>query len=174
MNHITLISNNNHVNCSTFPLTQQLSSFLSLSSIRHLILNTALSSNCLQQLLSSLSLHSLDITHSQLQSNFHLEKIKILSLINETVSWKEIEYLVTNLIPNLEHLQMIVTTSQECQRILDILLSYNRPNRLISIKICICQTLSDQIQADLQPKFSSNQWISVKYQMDNWYLYIWK
>jgi len=69
---------------------------------------------------------------------------------------------------------MNVTTSNECQKILNILLSSKNKNNLISIKICICQTLSDQIKQDLEPIFLSSLWIKVKYRMDNWYLYIWK
>jgi hypothetical protein len=121
-----------------------------------------------------MSLYSLDISWSQLRSYFYLSNIKNLSLISECISWKEIQYLITNLIPKLEHLQMNVTTSDECQDILNILLSPINKNNLISIKICICQTLSDQIKQDLEPILLSSQWVKVKFRMDNWYLYIWK
>jgi hypothetical protein len=69
---------------------------------------------------------------------------------------------------------MNVTTSDECRQILNFLLSHRYKNNLISIKICICQTLSDQIKEDLEPILLSSQWIKVKWRMDNWYLYIWK
>ncbi len=121
-----------------------------------------------------MSLQSLDIAWSQLRPYFVLSNIKILSLISECVSWKEIQYLINHLIPQLEHLQMNVTTSDECQQILNILLSPKYENHLISIKICICQTLSDQIKQDLEPILLSSQWIKVQFRMDNWYLYIWK
>jgi hypothetical protein len=121
-----------------------------------------------------MSLHSLDIAWSQLRPYFSISNIKILSLISECVSWKEIQYLINHLIPHLEHLQMNVTTSDECREILNILLSPLYKNNLISIKICICQTLSDQIKQDLEPILLSSQWIKVKWRMDNWYLYIWK
>ena len=121
-----------------------------------------------------MSLDSLDIAWSQLCPYSILSNIKNLCLISECVSWKEIDYLINNLIPQLEHLQMNVTTSDECRDILNILLSPIYKNNLISIKICICQTLSDQIKQDLEPILLSSQWIKVKWKMDNWYLYIWK
>ena len=121
-----------------------------------------------------MSLYSLDIAWSHLRSCFTLSNIKILSLISECVSWKDIQYLIVHLIPQLEHLQMNVTTSHECRLILDFLLSPLHKNNLISIKICICQTLSDQIKQELEPILLSSQWIKVKWRMDNWYLYIWK
>jgi len=172
VNNLTLISNET-IHLSSLSLVN-LSSYISLSKLRHLILNTQLNRQDLEQLFSSMSLHSLDINYSQLHSNLNLSTIKNLSLINEPISSEDIDYLIQCLIPHLEHLQMIVKTSFDCQQVLDSLLSLTKCNRLISIKICICQTLSDEIERDLQPKFSSNQWIPVKYQMDSWYLYIWK
>lgn len=171
VNHLTLISTNE--NCIISP--NELSSFLCLSSVRHLIVNSQINLSYLNHLFPLMSLHSLDITWSQLRSNsYSLINIKNLSLISECISWKEVNYLIFSLIPKLEHLQMNVTTSDECQNILNILLSPNYKNNLISIKICICQTLSDQIKQDLEPLFFSTQWIKVKFCMDNWYLYIWK
>lgn len=170
VNHLTLVSTSENSQLSL----KQLSSFLCLSSIRHLIINSQTSLSNLNELFPLLTLDSLDITWSQLRSNYSLSNIKNLSLISECVSWKEIQYLITQLIPQLEHLQMNVTTSDECQNILNILLSPIYKNNLISIKICICQTLSDQIKQDLEPIFLSTQWIKVKFRMDNWYLYIWK
>ncbi|CAF0786854.1 unnamed protein product [Adineta steineri] len=170
--YLTLISNNESSNYIISPTL--LSSLVSLSSIRHLIINTQTTLFHFNQLFSLMSLHSLDIAWSQLRPYFSLTNIKILSLISECVSWKEIQYLIQYLIPELEHLQMNVTTSDECREILNILLSPNYKNNLISIKICICQTLSDQIKQDLEPILLSSQWIKVKWRMDNWYLYIWK
>jgi len=172
VNHLTLISTNEINNCILSP--SLISSFIHLSSIRHLIINTQTSLINLNQLFPLMSLYSLDISWSQLRSYFYLSNIKNLSLISECISWKEIQYLITNLIPKLEHLQMNVTTSDECQDILNILLSPINKNNLISIKICICQTLSDQIKQDLEPILLSSQWVKVKFRMDNWYLYIWK
>jgi hypothetical protein len=172
VNHLTLMATNEPNNCILSP--NLISSFVRLSSVRHLIINTQTSLINLNQILPSMSLQSLDIAWSQLRPYFYLSNIKILSLISECVSWKEIQYLIKNLIPQLEHLQMNVTTSDECQQILDILLSLKSHNNLISIKICICQTLSDQIKQDLEPIFYSSQWIKVQFRMDNWYLYIWK
>jgi hypothetical protein len=172
VNHLTLMSTNESDNILHSP--DIISSFVCLLSIRHLIVNTQTSLINLNQLLPLMSLQSLDIAWSQLRPYFFLSNIKILSLISECVSWKEIQYLIEKLIPQLEHLQMNVTTSDECQQILNILLSPKYRNKLISIKICICQTLSDQIKQDLEPIFHSKQWINVQFRMDNWYLYIWK
>ena len=121
-----------------------------------------------------MSLQSVEISWSQFRLHPCWSNIRILSLLGECISWIDIDHLIKDLIPQLEHLQMNVTTSEECQKILDILLSPTSNNRLISMKICICQTLSDQIREDLEPRFSSSQWIPVRYQMDHWYLYIWK
>jgi hypothetical protein len=172
VNHLTLFSNN-EINNSPISL-HKISSLICLSSIRHLIINTPTSFFNFNQLFLSMSLDSLDIAWSQLCPYSILSNIKNLCLISECVSWKEIDYLINNLIPQLEHLQMNVTTSDECREILNILLSPIYKNNLISIKICICQTLSDQIKQDLEPIFLSTQWIKVKFRMDNWYLYIWK
>ncbi|CAF0933027.1 unnamed protein product [Rotaria sp. Silwood1] len=172
VNHLTLISNNETNQCIISP--NIISSIVCLSSVRHLTINTQTSLFNFNQLLTLMSLHSLDIAWSQLRPDFLLSNIKILSLISECVSWKEIQYLITNLIPQLEHLQMNVTTSNECRQILNFLLSPKYKNNLISIKICICQTLSDQIKQDLEPILLSSQWVKVKWRMDNWYLYIWK
>ncbi|CAF0817071.1 unnamed protein product [Rotaria sordida] len=170
--HLTLFSNNETNKCIISP--NIISSLVCLPSVRHLIINTQTSLFNFNQLFTLMSLHSLDIAWSQLRPYFLLSNIKILSLISECVSWKEIQYLIIHLIPQLEHLQMNVTTSNECRQILNFLLSPKYKNNLISIKICICQTLSDQIKQDLEPILLSSQWIKVKWRMDNWYLYIWK
>ena len=172
VHQLTLMSNNDNNSCLLS--ATHLSAILGVSSVRHIIINTSLSLVDFNPLLSSMSLHAMDIAWSQLRSLGSLSNLKILSLIRECVSWIEIHYLITHLIPHLEHLQMNVTTSDECRLILDFLLSPKMENNLKSIKICICQTLSDQIQHDLQPLLLSSQWISVKWRMDNWYLYIWK
>lgn len=172
VNQLTLMSNNDNNSCLLSP--QNLSAMLCVSSIRHLMISTSLSLIDFNPFFSSMSLHALDIAWSQLRSMDSLSNLKILSLIRECVSWKEIQHLINHLIPRLEHLQMNVTTSEECRLILDFLLAPNQKNHLRSVKICICQTLSDQIQHDLQPLLLSSQWISVKWRMDNWYLYIWK
>ena len=71
-----------------------------------------------------MSLYSIDISWSQIYPYLkYLSNIKNLSLISECITWKEIEYLINNFIQNLEHLQLNVTTSDECQKILNILLS---------------------------------------------------
>lgn len=153
---------------------ESIASFVCLSSIRHLIINTQTCSINFNQLVPLMSLQSLEISWSQFHPYSCWSKIKNLSLINEYVGWKDINYLINNLIPQLEHLRINVTTSEECQKILDILLSPLCENQLISMKICICQTLSDQIEEDLQPRFSSSQWLEVKFHIDHWYLHIWK
>lgn len=173
VNHLTLISNNEQFHPCMMSC-EDISSRICLSTVRHLIINTQTSSFDFSRLLSLLSLRSLDIAWSQIRPDFSLSNIKILSLISECVSCKEIQYLINYLIPKLEHLQMNVTTSDECRKILNFLLSPKSSNSLISIKICICQTLSDQIKLDLEPLLLSSQWIKVKWKMDNWYLYLWK
>ena len=121
-----------------------------------------------------MSLTAMEISWSQFSALNCFSKLTNLSLSRECVSWREIQYIVYQLIPRLEHLQMNVTTSEECRLILDVLLTPTTINNLRSIKICICQTLSDQIQRDLQPLFLLPHWIPVKWHMDNWYLYVWK
>ncbi|UJR28018.1 hypothetical protein I4U23_009278 [Adineta vaga] len=170
--HLTLMSTSESQNGVIS--TDVISSLISPSSIHHLIINTPTLLIDLNQLFPLTSLHSLDIMWSQLRHYSFLSNIKLLSLISECVSWREIQYLINHLIPRLEHLQMNVTTSDECREILNFLLSPYYANKLISIKICICQTLSDQIKQDLEPIFLSSQWIQVKWKIDSWYLYIWK
>lgn len=172
VSHLTLVATNESHNFN-FSI-DSISCFVCLSSIRHLIINTQNPSINFNQLIPLMSLQSLEISWSQFRLYSCWSNIKILSLTGEYVSWKDINYLIQHLIPQLEHLQINVTTSDECQKILDILLSPTCDNQLISMKICICQTLSDQIKEDLQPRFSSSQWIEVKFQIDHWYLYIWK
>lgn len=169
---LILMSNNDQQTCLVTPMN--LSSLIHLRSVEHLILNTSLSLIHFHSVFLSMSLETLDISWSQLRSFISIGNIKKLSLIRECVSWKEIDYLIYQFLPQLEHLQMNVTTSDECRLILNCLLSRQRVNLLRSLKICICQTLSDQIQHDLQPLLVSSEWISVKWRMDNWYLYIWK
>ena len=141
-NHLTLISDidpNSHV------LTPSvLSSLFHLSSVRHLIVNTSVSLTTYYPLFATMHFDSLDIAWSQLGPSFPLATVKSLSLISECVFWEDIEDLIMHRASHLEHLQMNVTTSDVCRRILDLLLSSRRSNHLISIKICICQTLSDQ------------------------------
>ena len=169
---LTLISNNDQPSCVVTPMN--LSSLIHLPSVHHLILNTSLALVHFHPAFLAMSLDTLDIAWSQLRSLSSIGKIRNLSLIRECVSWREIDYLVYQFLPQLEHLQMNVTTSDECRLILNCLLSRQRVNLLRSLKICICQTLSDQIQQDLQPLLVSSEWIPVKWRMDNWYLYIWK
>jgi hypothetical protein len=169
---LTLISNNDQHGHLLSPAN--LSSMICLSSVRHLIINAQISLIDFYPLLSSMSFDAIDIAWSQLRSFISLVNVKILSLIRECVSWQDVTYLIENLTPQLEHLQMNVTTSDECRLILNVLLSIEKENCLRSMKICICQTLSDQIQQDLQPLLLSSQWTPVKWKMDNWYLYIWK
>ncbi|CAF0900200.1 unnamed protein product [Adineta ricciae] len=170
--HLTLVCNNDITNGTVS--ADIVSSFVRLASIRHLIINSQTSMIDLSSLASLTPLHSIDIAWSQLRPYAFLTNIKSLSLISECVSWREIEHLISYLIPQLEHLQLNVTTSDECREILNFLLAPGSTNKLISIKICICQTLSDQIQHDLEPLLLSSQWTQVRWKMDNWYLYIWK
>ncbi|CAF0827179.1 unnamed protein product [Adineta ricciae] len=170
--HVTLVCNDDITNDTVS--ADIVSSFVRLTSVSHLIINSQTAMIDLSSLTSLTSLHSLDITWSQLRPYTFLTNIKSLSLTSECVSWREIQHLMNNLIPQLEHLRMNVTTSDECREILNFLLAPSSTNRLISIKICICQTLSDQIQHDLEPLLLSSQWTEVRWKMDNWYLYIWK
>lgn len=169
---LTLISNTDFHALSIPPA--RIAARINLSSIRHLVVNAQLSLPDWNSVFSSMPLTSVEISWSQLRSLNCFENLKMLSLSRECVSWREIQYITTRLVPRLEHIQMNVTTSEECRLILDVILAPNFINQLRSIKICICQTLSDQIQHDLQPLFLVPNWVPVKWRMDNWYLYIWK
>lgn len=170
--HLTLTSNND-IRPSPDAL-DSLSSLVCLASVRHLVINTQTSSLDWNGLAPLPALHSLDIAWSELRPYSFLPRVKALSLTSECVSWRDVQYLLHSLVPQLEHLQVNVTTSDECRKTPDVLLSPDIDNRLVSIKICICQTLSDQIKHDLEPMLLSPRWVRVQWRMDSWYLYIWK
>ena len=173
-NHLTLISDSDTPSHILTPSV--LSSLVHLSSVRHLIVSTSVSIAPYYPLFATMHFDSLDIAWSQLDPSFPLASVKSLSLTSECVFYEDVENVIMHRAPHLEHLQMNVTTSDACRRILDLLLSSRRSNALVTIKICICQTLSDQSERDLAPMLSSlsSHPTVVKWRMDSWYLYIWK